>query len=117
MRAGPELASPFPASEAAGAIGTDRTIKSEEPKYPVKLEDHDLLDNVTNASPEPETGKQNSFHLQSLLANATPEVLETSVEQGVTLLDKLKVPMIDKMAQDPDSAQWMQQISQSQFID
>ena len=59
---------------------------------------------------ELEDEKQKTFQLQTLLKDATPELLETSVEQGVKLLDQLKAPLLDKMENSPDAEQWIQQI-------
>ena len=53
---------------------------------------------------------QKNFQLQTLLKDAGPEMLETSVEQGVKLLDQLKAPLLSKMANSPDAEQWIQQI-------
>ena len=54
---------------------------------------------------------QQSFQLQTLLKDAEPEVLETSVEQGVKLLQKLKEPLQAKAQDSPDALQWIQQIN------
>ena len=54
--------------------------------------------------------KQKSFQLQTLLRDAGPEMLETSVEQGVKLLDQLKAPLLSKIGNSPDAEQWIQQI-------
>ena len=59
---------------------------------------------------EVEEQKHKSFQLQTLLKDAGPKMLETSVEQGVRLLDQLKVPLLDKMENSPDGEQWIQQI-------
>lgn len=61
-------------------------------------------------SAELEEQKQKTFQLQTLLQNATPKMLEDSVQQGVKLLDKLKTPLAAKMANSPDAEQWIQQI-------
>lgn len=53
------------------------------------------------------------FQLQTLLAGATPEVLEAAVETGVEILDKMKIPMVEKAPHAPDAAQWLQQIGKS----
>lgn len=64
------------------------------------------------ASAELEEQRNKTFQLQTLLKNASPQMLEASVEQGVLLLDSLKVPLLDKMANSPDADQWIQQISE-----
>ncbi len=53
------------------------------------------------------------FQLQTLLAGATPEVLEAAVETGIEILEKVKIPLLEKAphAPDaPDAVQWLQQI-------
>ncbi|CAF9943183.1 MAG: hypothetical protein ALECFALPRED_010769, partial [Alectoria fallacina] len=61
---------------------------------------------------ELEEQKHKSFQLQTLLKDAGPKMLETSVEQGVKLLDQLKAPLLNKMGNSPDAEQWIQQIDQ-----
>ncbi|KAI4210125.1 MAG: hypothetical protein LQ351_007028 [Letrouitia transgressa] len=58
--------------------------------------------------------KERNFQLQALLKDATPEMLESSVEEGVKLLYKLKVPMVTKMSDSLDAGQWIQQIESLQ---
>lgn len=53
------------------------------------------------------------FQLQTLLAGATPEILEAAVETGVEILDKMKIPLVEKAPHAPDAAQWLQQIGKS----
>lgn len=59
---------------------------------------------------ELEDQKNRTVQLQTLLKDATPELLEASVEQGVKLLDQLKGPMLDKVADTTDTAPWVNQI-------
>ncbi|KAL8823786.1 MAG: hypothetical protein Q9191_005550 [Dirinaria sp. TL-2023a] len=59
-------------------------------------------------------GGQRSFQLQRVLQDAEPEVLETSVTQGVKLLEKLKEPLQSKAQDSPDAVQWIQQIENLQ---
>ncbi|KAL9612851.1 MAG: hypothetical protein Q9167_002583 [Letrouitia subvulpina] len=61
-----------------------------------------------------EQREQSDFQLQALLKDATPEMLKSSVEEGVKLLDRLKVPMVTKMSDSPDAEQWVQQIENLQ---
>lgn len=51
-----------------------------------------------------------SFQLQDHLKDASPETLERSVEEGVSLLDDLKAPLIEKLENNPDAEQWLQHI-------
>lgn len=45
-----------------------------------------------------------------MLKDATPQILEASVEASVKLLDTLRAPLADKMASSPDAKHWIQQI-------
>ena len=65
-------------------------------------------------SNEAELPKQQFFQLHALLKDASPEMLEMGVEQGVKLLENLTTPMLDKVEDSPDAAQWVQQIGRSQ---
>ena len=56
-----------------------------------------------------------TFQLQTLLKDADPQMLESSVEQGVKLLDQLKAPLVAKMDNNPDVEQWIQQIGKTAF--
>ena len=53
---------------------------------------------------------QKTFQLQTLLKDASPQMLEASVEQGVKLLDRLKGTMLEKLPNSVDAEQWIQQI-------
>ena len=53
---------------------------------------------------------QKTFQLQTLLEDATPQMLEASVEEGVKLLDRLKGVMVEKLQSDVDAEQWILQI-------
>lgn len=64
---------------------------------------------------EPEFPGQKSFQLQTILKDASPETLESSVEQGVKLLESLKKPMVNKIADTPDAKQWITQIGKCGF--
>ena len=50
------------------------------------------------------------FQLSAMLKDATPQVLEASVEASIELLNTLRAPLTDKMANSPDAEQWVQQI-------
>ena len=58
---------------------------------------------------------QTTFQLQTLLNDASPQMLEASVEQGVKLLDRLKGPMVEKLQNGVDAGQWIQQIGKWLF--
>lgn len=53
---------------------------------------------------------QKHFQLSTLFKDVTPQVLESSVEASVKLLEKLKAPLANKMENSPDAAHWIQQI-------
>jgi len=55
-----------------------------------------------------------SFQLQNFIADASLEILEASVEKGVEFLQELKRPLLDKLDESPDAAQWVQQIERLQ---
>ena len=61
-----------------------------------------------------EVDEQNnkSFQLSTLLKNATPQILEAFVDASVDILNKLRAPLLDKMANSPNAEQWIQQIEQ-----
>ncbi|MCJ1284331.1 hypothetical protein MMC26_003662 [Xylographa opegraphella] len=51
-----------------------------------------------------------TFQLQNLIADASLDVLEKSVERGVKFLDDLKGPLLEKVESSEDAKQWVQQI-------
>lgn len=79
-----------------------RNVKLEPIKAELKVKD--LLPIETQDAPK------EAFQLQKLLTDATPELLETSVEEGVRLLDQLKGQMLTDSATSKDATQWIQQI-------
>ncbi len=81
----------------------NRDVKLEPIKAELNVKDLLPVDNSTMGSTEVE-----SFQLPKLLKDATPELLETSVEEGVRLLDTLKGQMLTSSS--PDAGQWIQQI-------
>ena len=85
-------------------------IKSEQTTE-TKLQDTLPIVEPPLSAAELEEQKQKSFQLQTLLKDAGPKMLETSVEQGLKLLDQLKAPLLDKMQNSPDAEQWIQQIN------
>ena len=54
--------------------------------------------------------EQKNFQLPTLLRDAGPEMLESSVAEGVKLLDQLKTPLLNNMGNSPDAVQWIEQI-------
>ena len=67
---------------------------------------------TTEAEPPSQNDDQQTrtFQLQNLIADASLDVLESSVERGVRFLDDLKGPLLEKVESSPDAAQWVQQI-------
>ena len=59
-------------------------------------------------SAEVEEQRQTTFQLQTLFKDASPKLLEESVEEGVKLLDRIKAPLAAKLANSPDAEQWIQ---------
>ncbi|KAI9881074.1 MAG: hypothetical protein M1830_008232 [Pleopsidium flavum] len=66
------------------------------------------------SSEKPDSAQSQNFQLQTLLAGASPEILEESVGKGLELLENLKTPMLEKAPHAPDAAQWLQQIENVQ---
>ena len=56
--------------------------------------------------------RKKAFQLQTLLTDASPQLLETSVEQGVKILNSIRVPL-EAVADSADAQQWMHQIGMS----
>ena len=76
--------------------------------------DGEVSDDWVDSRTETEQRPQTQFQIQSLLADCTPEQLELGVEKGVELLEDMKRPIIDKIPQSADAAQWVQQIENLQ---
>ncbi|KAL8769219.1 MAG: hypothetical protein Q9209_004720 [Squamulea sp. 1 TL-2023] len=53
---------------------------------------------------------QKHFQFSALLKDATPQILESSVEASVKLLETLRTPLAGKMENSPDAEHWIQQI-------
>ena len=105
----PEVERANYAAQAASSNDQPYGIKPE-PATEAKV--HNTLPTVKSpvSTADFEDQKQKSFQLQTLLKDAGPEMLETSVEQGVKLLDQLKAPLLSKMGNSPDAEQWIHQI-------
>ena len=81
-----------------------------KPKLEFNAHDTPLGDGPPLSSAELDEQKQKTFQLQTLLKDAGPQMLESSVEEGTKLLDTLKTLLHDKMENSPDATQWIQQI-------
>lgn len=53
-----------------------------------------------------------TIQLQKLIHDASPDVLEKGVEEGVKLLDQLRIPMLPLQTDNPDAQEWLRQIGQ-----
>lgn len=100
------------ANHAAQAVSSGNRIHGikPEPTTESKVEDTPPTVEPPVSAAELEEQENKSFHLQTLLKDAGPRMLETSVEQGVKLLESLKAPLRIKMENSPDAEQWIQQI-------
>lgn len=96
--------------DTAKSNSSNRDVKLEPIKAELKVKDLLPVDKSTMSSGQLENNQTESFQLQTLLKEATPEMLETSVEEGVRLLDGLKDQMLTKGGDSSDTAQWIQQI-------
>lgn len=89
-------------------------VKLEPIKAEFKVESEAPLQG-DSIDAETEIQQQQSFQLQDLLKDASPDLLESSVEQGLNLLRSLKEPMVNKIADTPDAKQWIEQIGNLVF--
>lgn len=71
------------------------------------------LDEPPISAAELSEQRPKSFQLQTLLEGASPQILESSVEQGLELLDQLKAPLVARAENTPDAEQWIQQIGKA----
>lgn len=91
-------------------------VKLEPIKTELMVKNEDLdSENFLNST-GPGYQKQHNFQLQELLKDASPEALESSVEQGVKLLERLKTPMVSKIDDTPDAKQWIDQIGKFRLL-
>ena len=89
------------------------TVKPETLNRPVDIPAEPVIEPPLTAE-ELKEQKEQSFQLQALLKDASPETLETSVEQGVKILDRIKAPLIvEGVVKSPDAEQWVQHIGKS----
>ena len=98
-----------PASRAKYYIKAEAPAEAYETPY---LAGNDDVDDDEPQEEVDDTPKQ--FQLQTLVANAGLELLETSVERGVKLLNQLMEPMKENSEISPDAVQWIEQIEKLQ---
>ena len=111
--ANPCMATHHPSTSVQPTAGTTTTpIKDEEKVAELDFQDQFVHDNEPASQSEP--AHPQSFQLQNFIADASLEVLERSVERGVEFLQELKQPLLDKLEESPDAAQWVQQINRLQ---
>ncbi len=99
---GPDTAQ-LGAAQVSSFLGSEPKAKG----YPQSIP---ALDEPPKSSTEIDDQHQKTFQLQTLLRDASPQMLEASVEQGVKLLDRLKGTMLEKLQNSFDAEQWIQQI-------
>ena len=98
-------------STTTDRLGSQESQALEIVKPELDFKDEFSTDDASSAigvGPVPLQSK--SLQLHTMLMDASPEVLETAVEQGTQLLEKMKIPLLDKIETSPDAAQWVQQI-------
>lgn len=100
------------ANYAARPGSSDHQVHGIKPELNTETKVHDtpFIDKPPISAAELEEHRHTTFQLQTLLKDAGPKMLESSVEQGVKLLDQLRVPLLDKMENSSDAEQWIQQI-------
>lgn len=96
--------------DAAKRDSAGLDVKLEPIKAELNVKDLLPVDQFTTDTSESQDIPRETFQLQKLLTEATPELLETSVEEGVRLLDNLKGQMLTDGAASTDATQWIQQI-------
>ena len=109
----------MPAQTSTNRMNTDVGEYSSVPeigglKPELDFKDQFATNDDSNAVTHSEPTETKNFQLQSFVANASLDVLEASVEKGVELLEHLKIPMLEKLQNSPDAAQWVQQIEHLQ---
>ena len=94
---------------------TSATPKAEDAKSEIDFDKHFLRGDDDPIVPaEVDRTQPKNFQLQKFIADASLEILESSVGQGVKILEDLKRPLLDKLENSPDAAQWVQQIEKLQ---
>ena len=84
----------------------------EEDAADLDFKDH--FTHLDDPASQTEVVQPQFFHLQNIIADASLDVLEASVERGVKFLDDLKQPLVQNLESSPDAAQWVQQIERLQ---
>ena len=98
-----------PDTAQLGAVQVGSYLGSE-PRAKGNPQNIPSLDEPPISSSEVDDQHQKTFQLQTLLKDASPQMLEASVEQGVKLLERLKGTMLEKLQNSVDAEQWIQQI-------
>ena len=91
------------AAQVGGHMGSESKAKGDPQNIPT-------LDEPPISSTEIDDQHQRTFQLQTLLKDASPRMLEASVEHGVKLLNRLKDTMLEKLQNSVDAELWIQQI-------
>ena len=91
----------------AKASQVNHEVKAK-PKLDTNIQESPAVDEPPITVAELEEQKQQTFQLQTLFENASPQMLESSVEQGVKLLERLRAPLVEKLQNSPDAEQRIQ---------
>ena len=75
--------------------------------YEAQFQDDNTFSAVDDDQPK-------KFQLQTFIADASLEVLETSIDKGVKLLEDLKGPLRGNLERSQDAALWLEQIERLQ---
>ena len=101
-----------PGSRAQYYIKAEPT--NELPESLSTLEAAAMEGDLMNEEQDDTEDAPKTFKLQSLVADASLELLETSVERGVKLLDQLREPLKDNAEHSPDVEQWIESLDKLQ---
>ncbi|MCJ1479498.1 hypothetical protein MMC13_008184 [Lambiella insularis] len=92
--------------------------QKQEPDLVDVKSEMDFKKQFDESASQDEVPQSTFFQLQQVVADASLEVLERTVQKGVEFLNDLKAPLLEKVDSSPDAGQWAQQIEklQSQVI-
>ncbi|MCJ1416755.1 hypothetical protein MMC32_003093 [Xylographa parallela] len=93
---------------SVGAASHSEQVQEDDVMSEIDFKDQFITEAEPNGQIDDQQPK--TFQLQNLIADASLDVLESSVERGVKFLDDLKDPLLERVESSPDAAQWVQQI-------
>ena len=91
---------------SVGAASHSEQVQEDDVMYEIDFKDQFITEAEPNGQIDDQQPK--TFQLQNLIADASLDVLESSVERGVKFLDDLKDPLLERVESSPDAAQWVQ---------